>query len=179
MKKNIRVKDLENYNKNLKVLVIGGSGQVGTEIKNQKQKSNLNFLFPSSKALNLTNQASIKNFLNNDNFDYIINLGAFTDVNGAEKKKDITKKVNHTGVEILSKEADTKNIKLIHISTDYVFGKVLNAPFYPGDKKAPINFYGLTKSDGEDAVLTNHKSGIIIRFSSVFSQYGNTKTSIW
>ena len=172
MKKNIRVKDLENYNKNLKVLVIGGSGQVGTEIKNQKQKSNLNFLFPSSKALNLTNQASIKNFLNNDNFDYIINLGAFTDVNGAEKKKDITKKVNHTGVEILSKEADTKNIKLIHISTDYVFGKVLNAPFYPGDKKAPINFYGLTKSDGEDAVLTNHKSGIIIRFSSVFSQYG-------
>ena len=92
MKKNIRVKDLENCNKNLKVLVIGGSGQVGTEIRNQKQKSNLNFLFPSSKALNLTNQASIKNFLNNDNFDYIINLGAFTDVNGAEKEKRYYKK---------------------------------------------------------------------------------------
>ena len=63
MKKNIRVKDLENCNKNLKVLVIGGSGQVGTEIRNQKQNPNLNFLFPSSKALNLTNQASIKNLL--------------------------------------------------------------------------------------------------------------------
>ena len=172
MKKNIQVKDLENYNKNLKVLVIGGSGQVGTEIKNQKYKTNIEFFFPSSKELNLADQGSIKNFLNNDNFDYIINLGAYTDVNGAEKKRDISKSINHIGVEILSKEADTKNINLIHISTDYVFGETLRAPFHPNDNKSPVNFYGLTKSNGENAVLTNHKSGIIIRFSSVFSQYG-------
>ena len=91
MKKNIQVKDLENYNKNLKVLVIGGSGQVGTEIKNQKYKTNFEFFFPSSKELNLADQGSIKNFLNNDNFDYIINLGAYTDVNGAEKKEILAK----------------------------------------------------------------------------------------
>tara|TARA_B100001109_G_scaffold22701_3_gene16384 strand:- start:9376 stop:10326 length:951 start_codon:yes stop_codon:yes gene_type:complete len=173
MKRITLVKDLESYNKNLKVLVIGGSGQVGTEIKNQNYKTNLQFFFPSSNELNLASHSSIKNFLNNDKFDYIINLGAYTDVNGAETKRSISNTVNNLGVKLLSKEADSKNINLIHTSTDYVFGGNLNAPFHPGDKKAPINYYGLTKSDGEDAVLTNHKSGIIIRFSSVFSQYGN------
>lgn len=173
MKRITLVKDLESYNKNLKVLVIGGSGQVGTEIKNQNYKTNLQFFFPSSNELNLASHSSIKNFLNNDKFDYIINLGAYTDVNGAETKRSISNTVNNLGVKLLSKEADSKNINLIHTSTDYVFGGNLNAPFHPDDKKAPINYYGLTKSDGEDAVLTNHKSGIIIRFSSVFSQYGN------
>tara|TARA_B100001057_G_scaffold251168_2_gene251420 strand:+ start:5129 stop:6079 length:951 start_codon:yes stop_codon:yes gene_type:complete len=173
MKRITLVKDLESYNKNLKVLVIGGSGQVGTEIKNQNYKTNLQFFFPLSNELDLASHSSIKNFLNNDKFDYIINLGAYTDVNGAETKRSISNTVNNLGVKLLSKEADSKNINLIHTSTDYVFGGNLNAPFHPGDKKAPINYYGLTKSDGEDAVLTNHKSGIIIRFSSVFSQYGN------
>lgn len=173
MKRITLVKDLESYNKNLKVLVIGGSGQVGTEIKNQNYKTNLQFFFPLSNELDLASHSSIKNFLNNDKFDYIINLGAYTDVNGAETKRSISNTVNNLGVKLLSKEADSKNINLIHTSTDYVFGGNLNAPFHPGDKKSPINYYGLTKSDGEDAVLTNHKSGIIIRFSSVFSQYGN------
>ena len=173
MKRITLVKDLESYNKNLKVLVIGGSGQVGTEIKNQNYKTNLQFFFPSSNELDLASHSSIKNFLSNDKFDYIINLGAYTDVNGAETKRSISNTVNNLGVKLLSKEADSKNINLIHTSTDYVFGGNLNAPFHPGDKKAPINYYGLTKSAGEDAVLTNHKSGIIIRFSSVFSQYGN------
>ena len=89
-----------------------------------------------------------------------------------KRKKILQKRLIIQVLRFYQRRLILKTSNLLHISTDYVFGKVLNAPFYPGDKKAPINFYGLTKSDGEDAVLTNHKSGIIIRFSSVFSQYG-------
>jgi len=167
------VKDLENYNKNKRILVVGGSGQVGTEIKNQNNEANLEFFFPSSKEFDLTDSLKVKKLLSGNNFDYIINLGAYTNVDSAEKKRDICKRVNHLGVENLSREAYLNNINLIHTSTDYVFGENSSAPFHPNDKKGPINYYGLTKSDGEDAVLKNHKTSIIFRFSSVFSQYGN------
>jgi len=164
------VKDLVDYN--LKVLVTGGSGQIGSEIKNLNKNLSFNFYFPESNELNLLDLDSISSYLNNNNFDLIINLAAFTGVDSAEENKKNANIVNHLAAGIIASEARKREIGLIHGSTDYVFGNT-GGPYGAYDKKEPINYYGTTKSLGEDSVLNEYEKSIVIRFASVFSEYGN------
>lgn len=165
--------DLENYDNALRVLVLGGSGQVGSEIRAYKDKFNFSMSFPSSSELDLRNIKKIKNYLNSHSFDIIINLAAYTAVDRAEAEKKISDQINHIGPKILAEEAYKRNIGLIHISTDYVFGKNGSGPYKNSDPKNPINHYGHTKSLGEDQVLSNHDRSLVIRLASIYGEYGN------
>ncbi len=160
-------------NKDLTILVTGGSGQVGSEIRHSSKTENISFLFPSSKELDIKEESSIKSFFNKNNFDLIINCAAYTDVDNAENYKKSAEQVNHLGAEFIAKQSFLKNIGLIHISTDYVFGASSNGPFFPTSKKDPLNFYGLTKSLGEEAVLEANNKSIVIRMASIYSKFGN------
>ena len=164
------MKDLEKFNS--KVLVIGAYGQVGSEIRSIQDKLNFSFHFPTSKELNLLTLDSFEDYLDHGKYDLVINLAAYTDVELSEKNREKANIINNLSLGIIAKETNKKNIGLIHASTDYVFGDG-GGPYNSKDKKSPINFYGHTKSLGEDLILQEHKRSMIIRFSSVFSEYGN------
>ena len=166
----ILVKDLVKYKP--KVLIIGGSGQVGSEIQSIQNKLDFEIYFPTSQELNLLRLDTLEKYLEKGKFNLIINLAAFTDVELAEIDKEKANIINNLALNIIAKEANKKNIGLIHTSTDYVFGNK-NGPHNFTDKKNPINYYGLTKSLGEDAILKEHNRSMIIRFASVFSEFGD------
>ena len=123
------MKDLENYHNPLKVLVIGGSGQIGSEIRAHQDNINLSFSFPSSSELNLKNLIGIREYFSSHKFDIILNLAAYTSVDKAEEEKELSNQINHIGPKILAEEAYKRNIGLIHISTDYVFGENGHGPY--------------------------------------------------
>jgi dTDP-4-dehydrorhamnose reductase len=173
LKKIIQVNVLVKYEKIKNVLLLGGNGQVGSEIKNINFSEKYNIISPNRSTLNLLNTNEIINFLDKNNFDFIINSSAYTDVDKAEVDKVNADTLNHKVPEILSVEAKKRDIGLIHISTDYVFGKDNCGPYKYDSQKNPCNFYGLTKSLGEMAVLKFCKNSTIIRIASVFSCYGD------
>ncbi len=157
-------------NKSMEVLVIGGSGQIGLTLKNLSQKhKKFQYYFPNSRLVDLRKRKSLSEFIDKKNIKMIINMGAYTNVDAAEKNKTVCEQINHRGAEFVALEAKKHNIGLIHFSTDYVFGKGPMKIRREGDKCFPINFYGLSKYRGEKAILKHSKNSIVIRLASVFS----------
>ena len=141
-----QVNVLEKLKTHKKILLLGGSGQVGSEILATDLINNFEIKAPDRNLLNLENKNQIINFFDNNNFDLIINLAAYTDVDNAENDRDKVNLLNHELPKILSIEGDKRSINLIHISTDYVFGKKNTGPYAFNSQKGPLNYYGLTKT---------------------------------
>jgi len=164
---------LAQSSKITKILVTGGTGQLGTELKNNENNSNFHFFFPTSDDFNLANTETIKNYLDKYDFNLILNLAAYTNVDRSETDRENAKLINERGVEFLAEETYKRKLGLIHASTDYVFGGVDSGPYFSNSQKSPLNYYGLTKSHGEDQALIKNSNCLIIRFASLFSEYGN------
>lgn len=156
------------------ILVTGSKGQVGSEIRVLSSQYNYNFLFTDKNSLDITNKKNIKEFVETNNIGLIINCAAYTAVDKAENDEVNADKINHLAVKNLSKIAKDKNIKLIHVSTDYVFDGKNFKPYVEDDVPNPNGVYGKTKLDGEKAMLgINPFNSIIIRTSWVYSSFGN------
>ena len=163
---------MENQNKFQSILVLGGSGQVGSELRDVYMKHDYKYYFPSSKILNITKENTIKKFLGNNKIDLILNFAAYTNVDRAEKEKKISQNINCNGASSLARIAQDYNVGVIQFSTDYVFGKGSSRIRKVNDKTSPVNHYGLSKSKGEKEVLRKNELGFIIRIASVYSKYG-------
>jgi dTDP-4-dehydrorhamnose reductase len=160
----------------MKILVIGKNGQLGRSLNNIvcKRKDSKNFIFIGRKQLNLSNANSIRSYFKKNTFNIIINCAAYTNVDQAEIKPNIAKKINHNAVLELSNAAKKQNCKLIHISTDYVFDGSNKNSYSEEDLTNPINIYGQSKLDGEKAIQNIMKfNAIIIRTSWVYSEFEN------
>tara|TARA_Y100000996_G_scaffold409689_1_gene390771 strand:- start:781 stop:1704 length:924 start_codon:yes stop_codon:yes gene_type:complete len=155
------------------ILVTGGSGQIGSELKSLKNKNGYKFFFPNSKELDISKKKSVSNYLNKNRIDLVLNCAAYTNVDKAEKQKRLAKEVNYIGALNLSTETVKRDIGLIHFSTDYVFGKNSKGINSYNNKVSPINYYGYTKALGEGAVLDNSHLGMVVRLASVYGIYGN------
>ena len=160
----------------MKILVTGKNGQLGLSI--QKFISNFDhydFTFVGRDELDLSSSENISKYFDaNSHFDVVINCAAYTAVDKAECEADLADQINHLAVKQMSQLANSYNIKLIHISTDYVFDGNENNSYLESDHPNPINIYGKTKLQGETAVLkAMHKNAIIIRTSWVYSEFGN------
>ena len=158
------------------VLVTGAAGQLGLSLNHlvDQNKSNHQFIFATREHLDLSDFKFIRNFIKKNQFDVIINFAAYTHVEKAESEKDKADLVNHLSVNNLAEIANDSGIKLIHISTDYVFDGSKNETYDETDHTAPLNVYGQTKLDGEAAILSKMElNAIIIRTSWVYSKYGN------
>ena len=155
------------------ILVTGSNGQVGSEIKELASSYPYKFFFADKNELDITNINSSKEFINKNSIDTIINCAAYTAVDKAESEKELTNSINHIAVKNLVHISKENNIKLIHISTDYVFDGTNYKPYTEEDNANPQSVYGKTKLDGEKALLEyNLKNSIIIRTSWVYSYYG-------
>ena len=162
------------------ILVTGSNGQLGSEIRDlvegpeQVLGSENDFFFTDRENLDITNLENITNFIKENNINVIINCAAYTAVDKAEEGVENADKVNHLAVKSLASVAKEKNIKLVHVSTDYVFDGKNFRPYVEDDVVAPQGVYGKTKLDGEIAMQElNPKNSIIIRTSWVYSSFGN------
>ena len=161
-------------NNQFNILVIGVNGQLGSEIKELSSNYDYNFLFTTSKELDITEHKKVKEFIKENNIKTIINCGAYTGVDKAEDEKELANDINHLAVKNLAILSNEFGIKLIHISTDYVFDGENFKPYTEDDITNPNGIYGQTKLDGENAMIEyNLKNSIIIRTSWVYSSFGN------
>jgi len=158
----------------MKVLVTGRNGQLGSEIHSiSEQYDNFEFIFTSSLNLDISNEEAVFSFFNNHQFDAVINCAAYTAVDKAEDEFENANAVNHLGVQYIVENCEQKNIRLIHISTDYVFDGSNNVAYKETDPVSPIGVYGKTKRLGEEVILNSSLNAIIIRTSWVYSTFGN------
>jgi len=155
------------------ILVTGANGQLGSEIRELSCEYENNYFFTDRSELDISNEQAVNDFVNANNIDVIINCAAYTAVDKAEDDEDNADKINHLAVKYLSSIAKEKNIKLVHVSTDYVFDGKNYKPYTEEDVVSPNSVYGKTKLDGEKAMQeTNPKNSIIIRTSWVYSSFG-------
>ncbi len=159
----------------LKILVTGSNGQLGSEIKELANNDHNNlYFFTDRDSLDITDQEMIKSFIATNRIDTIINCAAYTAVDKAEEDEANANAINHLAVKYLAEIAKEKNIKLIHISTDYVFDGTNCRPYVESDPTNPTSIYGATKLAGEKVMQEiNPANSIIIRTSWVYSSYGN------
>ena len=155
------------------ILVTGSKGQVGSELQELAGSYEYNFFFTDRDSLDITDKESIVAFVKNNSIDTIINAAAYTAVDRAEEDAVNADKVNHLATQYLAEIAKEQNIKLIHISTDYVFDGKNYKPYNEDDVTNPNGVYGATKLAGEKAMQEiNPKNSIIIRTSWVYSSFG-------
>lgn len=156
----------------MKVLVTGVKGQLGFDVVKRLKALNIECKGVDIEDFDLTDEAAVRKGICDYNPDAVVHCAAFTAVDKAEDARDICYNVNVSGVRNVALACKETDAKMVYISTDYVFdGQGINF-FNPEDKKDPINYYGETKSLGEDEVTKLLEKYFIIRISWVFGING-------
>jgi dTDP-4-dehydrorhamnose reductase len=156
------------------ILVTGASGQLGSELKVLSESySQYEWIFADRTLVSLDNLAVLKEQLESIQPCVILNCGAYTAVDKAEMEPELADIVNHKAVKLIAQYATDNHVKLIHISTDYVFDGTSSIALTEEAKTQPINVYGSTKRAGELACLEANPDAVIIRTSWVYSSFGN------
>lgn len=146
-------------------LVTGANGQLGTALQTMLQDK---AEYVDRAELDLTDEAAVKAFLQNKDYEYIINCAAYTAVDKAEVDAENAHKVNALAPLYLAKYGK----RIVHISTDYVFDGNNCKPYNEDDTPHPVSVYGKTKLEGEKNVLANADTAIIIRTAWLYSPHG-------
>ena len=155
------------------ILVIGSNGQLGSEIQELSSAYPYTFFFTCKDDLDISHAEDVEVFIQKNAINAIINCAAYTAVDKAESDADNADKINHIAVKTLAELSKRYALKLIHISTDYVFDGTNYKPYIESDITNPQSVYGRTKLLGEQALLhVNPKNSLIIRTSWVYSSYG-------
>ena len=140
----------------MKILVTGANGMLAKEVREKFEKGN-EVIATDVKELDITNEKAVMDYVMNLKPDYIINCAAFTAVDKAEECYELADRINGDGPTNLAKAAKAAGAKLVHISTDYVFGGDLDLSkdYKEDDPKAPVTVYGKTKLHGEEGITSN------------------------
>lgn len=160
----------------MKVLVTGVKGQLGYDVVNELEKQNIEAVGVDIEEMDITDSASVNKFIKEVNPDAVIHCAAWTAVDAAEDedKKEKVKLVNVDGTQNIANVCKELDIKMMYISTDYVFNGEGTEPWQPDCKDyAPQNVYGQTKLDGELAVANTLNKYFIVRIAWVFGKNGN------
>jgi len=160
-----------------RIIIFGSAGQLGKEIKKKFLKKFS--IYPLNKKTktfegDITKFKSLEKTILKIKPKIVINAAAYTKVDEAEKEKKICKKVNHIAVKNLAKLSKKYNFFLIHYSTDYIinnYKKKFLGSFPLKIKNTPINYYGITKLNGEIEIYKNSNKFLILRTSWLYSLY--------
>lgn len=154
----------------MKVLVTGANGQLGKSIRDLSPEG---FVYTDIEELDITDLQAIRKIVAEEGIEAIVNCAAYTNVEAAEDNFELAELLNAKAVENLAVAMKETGGLLVHISTDYVFGKEpYNTPCREDMKGTPTGVYGLTKLHGEEAILRSGVRHVIIRTAWLYSEYG-------
>lgn len=157
----------------MKILVTGANGQLGRELHEvlEAEKPGIT-TYVDIDGLDITDANAVDAFVRQGDFTHIINCAAYTAVDRAEEEKLKCASINIDGIANLGRIANELGIKVVHISTDYVFDGNAHRPYSESDKVNPTSHYGSTKRKGETALLGLAPESIIIRTGWLYSPHG-------
>jgi dTDP-4-dehydrorhamnose reductase len=156
----------------MRILVTGVKGQLGHDVMNELAKRGHEGIGVDIEEMDITSPEACDQVIKEADVEAVIHCAAYTAVDAAEENVDICRKVNAYGVENIAKVCRELDIKMMYISTDYVFDGEGTRPWEPDDVRAPLNVYGKTKCEGEIAVEQNVEKFFIVRIAWVFGVNG-------
>ncbi|MDR2052660.1 MAG: dTDP-4-dehydrorhamnose reductase [Treponema sp.] len=164
-----------------KIWLIGNRGMLGAELSLCFQARGLACV-GTDREVDITDAAALEAFAAEQAgaIAVMVNCAAYTAVDRAEDDADLCRRLNTEGPANIAKTAKKIGAKLIHISTDYVFdgrgirdGGAEPRPYREDDGTNPTGVYGLTKRDGEEAVMANNPASWIVRTAWLYGKHGN------
>ena len=161
------------------ILITGAKGQLGRELQFLIEQKNYDlpqatFYFTDRDALDICDEDELQAYIDAHTIDTIINCAAYTNVDKAEEDEALAFAINSTAVKNMATIAKEKEIRLIHISTDYVFDGKSYRPIDENTPTHPDGVYARSKLEGENAIRAlSLKGAIIIRTSWVYSSFGS------
>jgi dTDP-4-dehydrorhamnose reductase len=156
-----------------RILLLGSSGILGSEVLRILKDENFDYTAPKSSDLDITDAATLAEFIGGCNPDWIINCAAWTDVDGAEDSFSQASELNELAVGSIASAALATSCNVIHISTDYVFDGLSQLPYEESAETNPINEYGTSKLLGERALIEHlPNNSYVIRTSWLYGVRG-------
>ena len=167
----------------MNILVTGSNGQLGNCLRIASKGSNDKYIFTDVteldidgthiSRLDITDAEAVMKMVKDKGVDVIVNCAAYTNVDAAEDNQNLAELLNATAVRNLAEAVRANDGTLIHISTDYVFGKEpYNIPCREDQKGTPTGVYGMTKLHGEQQIAESGVKALILRTAWLYSEYG-------
>ena len=156
----------------MKVLVTGVKGQLGHDVMNELALRGIEGFGVDVEEMDITDRTACETVISQEKPDAVIHCAAYTAVDAAEDNLELCRKINAEGTRNIARVCKAMDIKMMYISTDYVFNGGGERPWEPDDHREPLNVYGLTKYEGEIAVEQNVQKYFIVRIAWVFGVNG-------
>ena len=157
----------------MKILVTGYKGQLGFDVVNELTLRGIEAIGVDIEDMDITSLDDVDRVIKSKHVDCVVHCAAYTAVDRAEDDPETCRKVNVDGPRNIALVCQELNIKMVYISTDYVFSGEGEEAFEVNSPKRPNNVYGISKSDGEDEVRALVDKHFIIRISWAFGINGN------
>ena len=155
-------------------LITGANGQLGNALRLELAGDpNIDAVYTDVEDLDITNAEAVENFLRDNAIEMMVNCAAYTAVDRAESDELRAAAINTEAVGIIGQAAGRLGIRVIHISTDYVFSGESYRPYEEKDEPFPQSIYGRTKLEGEGLLTSFCKDAVIIRTAWLYSEFGN------
>ena len=138
----------------MRVFVTGVKGQLGNDVMDQLEKQGLTGIGVDVEEMDITDPEACRKVITEAKPDAVIHCAAYTAVDAAEDNVELCRKVNGEGTRNIARVCRDLNIKMMYISTDYVFNGQGERPWEPDDYREPLNVYGQTKYEGELAAVS-------------------------
>lgn len=156
----------------MRVLVTGAKGQLGHDIVNELIQRDHEVVGVDVEEMDITDAKTVKKSIEDADVEAVIHCAAYTAVDAAEDHEELCRQVNAGGTENIARVCGELGLKMIYISTDYVFDGEGERPWEPDDERKPLNVYGKTKYEGELAVEKYVERFYIVRIAWVFGVNG-------
>lgn len=162
----------EGMEEKMKVFVTGVKGQLGFDVVNELRGRGIETVGVDIEEMDITDAGAVCRVITEAAPDAVIHCAAYTAVDAAEENEEICRKVNADGTRNIAAVCKELDIKMIYISTDYVFDGKGTRPWEPDDERHPLNVYGQTKYEGELAVQNALDKYFIVRIQWVYGVNG-------
>jgi len=156
------------------ILITGSHGQLGNEMQQAAARfPAFRFIYTDVEDLDICDKAALDAFVKANDVNVIVNCAAYTAVDKAEDDVELCYKINAEAVRNIGEVAHQNGLKVVHVSTDYVFDGTNYMPYSEDQDVSPNTVYGKSKLAGEQALMETCEQAVILRTAWLYSSFGN------